>query len=233
MKMVMRWALLAVVVQLAACQPAQINRFDPLSDVPSNPVILVMPLDVELSLLTSAGILEPNAQWTEAAKSHITSGLSEFFGRREISYHTYQTPENLQADDTVLQLQKLHEAVAVTSLNHYLGGVALPHKVGAPFDLTLGDEVKILKESTGADYALFILVRDSYSSAGRVAMQVAFMLLTGAVAGGGHQVGFVSLVDLNTGDLVWINFLSRGGGDLRELEPAQETINQLLYRFPW
>jgi hypothetical protein len=49
---------------------------------------------------------------------------------------------------------------------------------------------------------------------------------------GGMQVGYASLVDLNTGQIVWFNRLMRGTGDLREPEKAAETLNVLLARFP-
>jgi hypothetical protein len=49
---------------------------------------------------------------------------------------------------------------------------------------------------------------------------------------GGSQVGFVSLVDLETGNIVWFNRLARRSGDLRTAESAREVAQTLLEGLP-
>jgi hypothetical protein len=89
----------------------------------------------------------------------------------------------------------------------------------------------VLRERTGADYALFVHVRDSYASDGRKLVMIAGAALrTGLM--GGVQSGFASLVDLQNGDIVWFNQLGRVTGDLRAREPATETVKMLLKDFP-
>jgi hypothetical protein len=46
------------------------------------------------------------------------------------------------------------------------------------------------------------------------------------------QQGFASLVDLETGDVVWFNHLFSTVGDLREPEPARDAIDTLLEGSP-
>jgi len=58
------------------------------------------------------------------------------------------------------------------------------------------------------------------------------MALLGVGLAGGAQTGYASLVDLRTGRVVWFNNLARGFGDLREPEPARETVEALLKSFP-
>ena len=58
------------------------------------------------------------------------------------------------------------------------------------------------------------------------------LALLGAISLGGEQVGYASLVDLNTGRVVWFNKLDRLWGDLREPEAAVETVDALLKGFP-
>jgi hypothetical protein len=62
-------------------------------------------------------------------------------------------------------------------------------------DWSLGDAVRPLKERTGADYALFTWMRDSYTSNERKLAMIAMAML-GAISFGGEQVGYASLVDL-------------------------------------
>jgi hypothetical protein len=49
---------------------------------------------------------------------------------------------------------------------------------------------------------------------------------------GGQQVGFGSLVDLRTGDLLWFNRLINPAGDLRTPEPAMKAVDTLLVQLP-
>jgi hypothetical protein len=108
--------------------------------------------------------------------------------------------------------------------------LALPTKIDK-FDWSLGEGVNILREDFGADYGLFIFWRDSYASPGRVAMMVGMAAL-GVVAPGGRQIGFASLVDLRSGEIVWFNFQVRGTGDLRGEETALSSVQSLLTDFP-
>ena len=85
-----------------------------------------------------------------------------------------------------------------------------------------------LRKATGADYALFTYVRDSYTSGGRTAMRVIGLLLLGGDIGGGLQIGVASLVDLRTGQVVWYNLLLDQTGDLRDHAGARETADDML-----
>ena len=56
--------------------------------------------------------------------------------------------------------------------------------------------------------------------------------LFGVAVSGGQQVGFASLVDLRTGNIVWFNRIMNGTGDLRTADPAQKTVEDLLRELP-
>ena len=114
--------------------------------------------------------------------------------------------------------------------HHAAGGPKLPTKDGKLL-WSLGDAVRPLKERTGADYALFTWIRDTYASNERKLTIVAMALL-GSIMLPGEQVGYASLVDLNDGRVVWFNELQRFHGDLREAGPAAETVKTLLKGFP-
>ena len=72
---------------------------------------------------------------------------------------------------------------------------------------------------------------DSYTSGERVAAMIVAAAF-GVGLRGGQQVGYASLVDLNTGNVVWFNLLRRVSGDLREPERAKESLDALLRDFP-
>jgi hypothetical protein len=58
------------------------------------------------------------------------------------------------------------------------------------------------------------------------------VIVVGALLGvgvpGGAQVGFASVVDLRTGDIVWFHRLVRPHGDLRTPDAAGETVKALV-----
>lgn len=194
-------------------------------------IVLLAP-DVELSLLNAGGITEPNAAWTRDAKRLIASTLEARF--RGINATLVRgSADALEAanDPRETQLVKLHGAVGNSILLHQYGDILqLPTKKGK-FEWGLGPDTAYLKDKYGADYALFIFIRDSYASGGRVAaIMVAAVLGVGLQ--GGVQVGFASLVDLRSGDIVWFNRLARGVGDLRTPKGAKETVDVLLKDFP-
>ena len=129
------------------------------------------------------------------------------------------------------QIVKLHEAVGNTILLHkYNALFALPTKEDR-FDWTLSDATAVLRRDYGADYALFVFMRDSFTSGGRAAYIFAAAFL-GIVVPAGRQMGFASLVDLDSGDIVWFNHLESGGGDLRDPSRARDAVESLLSEFP-
>jgi len=224
-------AALAIVLLLGAC--AQTQSFltsGDLAEKPANPHVLIMPTDVELSELTAAGLLEPNAAWTAAGRRNVDAALDALLAQRSAIAVRYDETDSA-AKEAEAQLLKLHSVVGGTILVHkYLPALALPTKKDI-FDWSLGDGATALREPYGADYALFIYLRDSFASDSRKAL-----IVVGAVLGigvsGGHQAGFASLVDLRSGEIIWFNRLVSAAGDLREPELAREATHNLLKDLP-
>lgn len=196
--------------------------------LPSGAKVVVMPVDAELFSMTAGGLLEPKADWTAAAQGHIKSALTESasqFGVETIFL------KDQDADEFAEQIS-LHAAVAqAIALHHSMGGIwALPSKQGK-LDWSFDDAMKTIGAKTGARYGLFTWMRDSYASAERKATMV-LMAMLGVSVAAGSQVGYASLIDLETGQVLWFNRLLRGTGDLREAGPASESVHALLTGFP-
>jgi hypothetical protein len=194
-----------------------------------DPTILLMTPDIELSELSAGGMREPKADWTEQAKTHFVVALRDELAPKKARLSLYESPGG-EAEKTDLRLVKLHDAVGAAILVNMLPQQGLPTKEGR-FDWSLGDGVRGLRERSGADYALFAHVRDSYASAGRVAVAVVGALFRVAVPLG-QQVGFVSLVDLRSGEVVWLNRIIDPAGDLRTIDPTRKAVKSLLDGFP-
>jgi len=221
--------LALLVVPLAARAQATSKNIAPgFTHVTVQDSIVLMPVDVELFSLSAGGIPEPKADWTAAAQKHMTAAIAQKKAQLKL---TSQQMSDSDADAFAEQVG-LHAAVAQSiALHHSLGGMwALPTKAGV-LDWSFGDAMQPLRAKTGARYALFVWVRDSYASAERKAAMIALALL-GVGITGGAQVGYASLVDLDSGRVVWFNRLVRATGDLREAAPAKESIDALLSGFP-
>ncbi len=189
--------------------------------------LVVVPVDVELFSISGGGVREPKADWTAAAETHFKAALDA----RKSLLGANLIHLDVKAQDELAEINALHGAVAQAVFVHHMSGfIKLPTK-DDKLDWSMGDSVRPIKEMTGADYALFTWIRDSYASAERKAAMVA-MALFGVGLVGGSQVGYASLVDLNTGRVVWFNDLRRASGDLREAKEALETVDTLLKGFP-
>ena len=215
-------AVLAGCAAPAMRQAPQLQR-----DPGTTPTIVVMPLDVELSQLTAGGMQEPQAEWTEAAHRHMHGALEEEAKARRVKLIAFDAERGTPEDrDLAVELVALHRAVGSAVLVHQYLGAPLPSK-GGKFDWSLGPKAGAISRSQQADYALFLFVRDSYATAGRVAM-IAVAALLGVGVPGGSQIGYASVVKLETGDIVWFNWLNRPSGDLRTPQAAAETVKSLV-----
>jgi hypothetical protein len=227
-------ALVASALALSAC--TQTRQF---SDIGFRPPegryrLLVMRPDVSVGLLTAGGQVEPRADWTTTARTHLLAALEAQQGGHGGAVKVAGDQDDLGIDpDALADLEHLHRAVGTAIRVHKYGGLALPTKQGR-FDWTLGETAVRFGVATRYDYALFLHAEDSFSSSGPVALQAVSLL--GCAVGvcmmphGGQQAAFASLVDLKTGKVVWFNTLSSSVGDIRTPEGAGKMIEQLLAR---
>ena len=222
--------LLPLAVGFASPAAAQSKNLAPgFSVLPKGAKVAIMPVDIELFSISGGGILEPRADWTDAATGHFKSAL-----RGNQHWKDLAVVEVSDKDaDELAEINNLHAAVARAINAHHYGLLPLPTKNGK-LDWSMSDAVQPVKKATGADYAVFSWIRDSYASAERQAAMVAIAILSmgRAIASGGQQIGYASLVDLNDGRILWFGRLARNSGDLREATPAMETVEALLSDFP-
>jgi hypothetical protein len=223
-----RAAFLALALAFAAPAFAQAKLAPGFTALPKGATVAVMPADIELFSISLGGVLEPRGDWTEAAVRNFRAALlakQKGFGidAREIPDKDFEPFTEIAA---------LHRAVANAIGLHHLGSIVarLPTKE-KQLDWSLGPSVQDIRRATGADYALFSWVRDSYVSDERKVAMVA-LAFVGMGMGGGMQVGYASLVDLQTGRIVWFGDVYRARGDLREAEAARETLDALFAGFP-
>jgi hypothetical protein len=223
---VLAGAFIAAFIHVSPVYGQSKNLAPGFSTLPKGATVAIMPADIELFSISGGGVLEPKADWTEAANRHFKAAL--LAKKERLGLRTVEIAD--KDADELAEVNTLHAAVARAIDMHHFGALALPTKEGK-LDWSLAEAVAPVKKASGADYALFSWIRDSYASAERKAAMIGLALL-GVGLTAGIQVGYASLVDLNTGQVVWFNRMARGHGDLREAEPAAETVDALLTAFP-
>ena len=242
-----KWGIvfaLAASAALSAC--VQTKQYaDPQFTLPQgNYKLLVLRPDVHVGSLTTGGMVEPRADWTEQARTNIIAALraqqAALGGNLTIVERRNQLPG--VAEQELADVERLNFAVDQSIVLHKYLGDYLPTKRGRGLDWTLGADAVKLGEKTGYDYALFLHAEDSVASRGRVVLGV--IGLAGCIVGfcapnvgGAEQLDYASLVDLKTGEVVWFNVVDAASqvpgikfGELRTPEGAAQMIERLIGR---
>lgn len=220
------FAFLASVISGCAYS-SNVRQVATLESAAENPRVLLMPPDIRYYLITAGGLPEPHAEWTLAARDNFSIAVGN---------HARQHGTELKImDDTDLtptevRYIKLHEAVGYTALMNHFGSLKLPTKNGE-FDWSLGPGVAEIGDEQDADYGLFVFYRDEQASGGRIVVSVLAAAM-GSAMSVGREYGFASLVDLQSGDIVWFNVVRAGGGELRTPEGAAAAVRQLFADLP-
>jgi hypothetical protein len=206
--------------------------------------LLVLRPDVTVGSLTTGGMVEPRADWTDQARASIVQALraqqAARGGNLTIIEHRNQLP-GVTAQE-LADVERLNFAVDQSIVLHKYLGDYLPTKRGKGLDWTLGTDAVKLGQKSGFDYALFLHAEDQVASRGRVALGVlglagCFIGFCAPNVGGQQQLDYASLVDLKTGEVVWFNVVSAGSeipglkfGDLRTPQGAAQMVERLLGR---
>jgi hypothetical protein len=195
-------------------------------------IILFRP-DVRVVEQTTAGLEQPKADWTEKARSQIAYAMQVEQQKRGVDLRMMP---DLKGDDDRLMAdyKRLFKFVADAAIQHQLfAETPLPTKQGN-FDWSLGPGIAKLGTLGGAEFGLFLYTFDSYESTGRKHAALIEKLL-GAPSGETprtNAIGYAGLVDLSSGELVWLNVDVNSRGDVRTSAGADTRVAYLLRGFP-
>jgi hypothetical protein len=206
--------------------------------------LLVLRPDVTVGSLTTGGMVEPRADWTEQARTNIIAALRAQQSGRGGKLQILERRNQLSgaSDQEVADVERLFYAVGQSIVLHKYLGAYLPTKRGKGLEYTLGEDAVRLGQKTGYDYALFMHAEDEVASTGRIALGVlglagCFVGFCAPNVGGAAQLDYAGLVDLHTGEVVWFNVVRAGSevpgikfGDLRTPQGAEQMVERLLGR---
>jgi hypothetical protein len=236
--------VLAATIATSAC--VQTKQYADLQFTPpqGDYKLLVLRPDVTVGSLTTGGMVEPRADWTDQARANIVAALQAQQASRGGKVTIVDRRNALPGvtPDELADVERLNAAVAESIVVHKYLGDFLPTKRGKGLDWTLGNDAVELGRKSGYDYALFLHAEDQVASTGRIVLGVlgAAGCIVGFCApniGGATQLDYASLVDLKTGEVVWFNVVRAGSqvpgikfGDLRTPQGAAQMVERLLGR---
>lgn len=194
-------------------------------------VVLFRP-DVWVGEQSTGGLPEPNADWTAQSRTLLEAELGRRLAGFSATVVAEPDPSSAQSG-TIIAHRALFRSVAASVLVHQLfKGDRLPTRKNKAFDWTLGEGLQPVAENTGARYGLFVSTEDQYGSVGRKVFQALAGGVFGVAVSSGVHTGYAGLVDLRTGNLVWINADAKMGGDVREEAGMRKRVSQLLEGMP-
>ena len=237
-------AALAACAGLSAC--VQTRQFADVQFTPPSGEykLLVLRPDVTVGSLTTGGMVQPRADWTEQARTSIVQALRAQQASRGGNITIIEHRDQLAGvgEQELADVERLNFAVDQSIVLHKYLGDYLPTKRRKGLEWTLGADAVKLGQKTGYDYALFLHAEDEVASGGRVALGLlglagCFIGFCAPNVGGQQQLDYASLVDLKTGQVVWFNVVSAGSqvpgikfGDLRTPQGAAQMVERLLGR---
>jgi len=235
---------IAATVALSAC--VQTRQYSDVQFTPpqGNYRLLVLRPDVTVGSLTTGGMVEPRAEWTDEARKNIVAALQAQQATRggNVTVINHRNALAGVSEQELADVERLNFVVDEAIVQHKYLGDYLPTKRGRGLDWTLGADAVRLGQKSSYDYALFLHAEDQVASTGRVALGV--LGLAGCIVGfcapnigGAEQLDYASLVDLKTGEVVWFNVVDAASqvpgikfGDLRTPEGAAQMVERLLGR---
>ncbi|HTI66619.1 MAG TPA: hypothetical protein VL460_03615 [Caulobacteraceae bacterium] len=199
---------------------------------PGTARIVLMRPTIKVGAQSTGGMFEPNADWTAQGRENLGRAIAEAQGKLGNVVVAYEEPAGGAAG--AAEYQALFTTVANSVMTYqFFSGNRLPTKKRkGQFEWGLGPGIGKVSGLQGADYALFVSTEDQFGSTGRKVLQVAAILAVGVAIKSGLHTGYAGLVDLKTGELVWLNADAQMGGDVRTPEGAARRAEQLFKGFP-
>lgn len=194
--------------------------------------VVVLPVDIEVVEVTAGGVEEAVPDWSKEASRSVFKALSAAIRKQQGLGEVTAPRLSGAAAANIDEHLALYKLVVNTASK-----IGWEHKVRR-FDYGIGPGLRAFADKTGADAAIMVYGRDHASTAGRKAKAVLghipiLNIFTGPAPTLGHSFVHIGMVDLRTGDLLWMNSKYRDGGtNLRDPEDAAKMVNEIFEWYP-
>lgn len=227
-----RLLIAAACLMMAACTTTAVRKADTVRTPEAGATILIVEPRIQLGMLTAGGVTEPREEWSQQARQYVLRHVQNSMVQDSHKFVVGNVDDLMEG--RLGQVVRVNEAVIQSIIAHEYNGYAgakLATKKD-DFEWTIGEGSQLVGQHFGADYALFISGDGTYASGGRVAAFVVASAFGVGIPLGQQQV-MASLVDLKTGQVMWVNYAVAGpGADMREDAGAQSLVESLLKDAP-
>ena len=221
-----------ILALLAGCATSQYRSHPEFEQrLQTGMTIAVMPPEVKVYEISAGEVPELMDEWTDAARKNVVYAVrTRLPGKGAFDMREFDPTQSEAVKEEFEDASALFRAVTLSVVLHTYPetGAQFETKM-KQFDYSLGPLPRI-REASGADAVLFIEGVDQVQSSGRIARDVA-LLVVGAAFGvivvpqGGLTAISAALVDSQTGDMLWFNrHAVRGKYDLRQLDSAESCV---------
>lgn len=194
--------------------------------------VVVLPANIEVYEVTAGDVSEEVPEWSAEVSKNVLKALSETIKSEktmsEVGFPRLAPPSAAVVDEHIALYKLVATAVDDNELDHKI----------RRFDFSIGPGLAALQRETGADAAIMVYGRDYVSTAGRKAKAVLGNIpIVGIFAGQPATLGrswvAIGVIDLRTGDLLWMNNETRGStSNLRDFADAQSIIRSIFEWYP-
>ena len=188
--------------------------------------IALIPATLSINEKFPNGLVTEIPQWSQQAKDSVSSQIIQTMSRR------YMRAEVINLSDVanLAQYLPLIRRMLITIHIHSRGENLLPHKMDH-FDYTLGGGLKDLKHM---GYDALLVFGGGQQLRAQGVQDLKYDIFQGSnfsIVFGVFQLAAM-LIDTETGDVLWYQFLRQKEIDTRKTETVAKVVDGLLVSFP-
>lgn len=194
--------------------------------------LVILPVNIEVKEVTAGDVKETVPKWSKKAAKNITKSLSTLI-KKDKRLRQVRLPRlSSRTSKVVDEHMALYKLVVNTATE-----IRWEHKARR-FDYGIGPGLRALRRQTGADAAVMVYGRDHVSTGGRITKSVLANIpvvnwFTGPAPRLGDSFVHVGIVDLRTGDLLWMNSEYRDDtSNLTDYGDANSFIKNIFEWYP-
>lgn len=192
--------------------------------------ILLLPPQLFVGELSAGGIIQRQADWGRQSTQNMLDAIEQISSEKH--FKPIHLAPATPAED--LRLEPYYDLLDRVASSIFIYGRGKDHAwdhLQSGWGFTMGSGLSDLASQTGADAALFVSGIDLISSEGR---KLAFMagLVTGLIMPLGQSFLAVALVDLHTGDILWIAYDQSMTLDTRDPAGAGKMVASMFKDYP-
>lgn len=222
--------MIVMCLLVSACGPAEMSYkihhtlLDKKRQLPKR--IIILPVDISVYQLSTGGVNEEIKRWSFAANKNVHDVISDYAkGTGKFALVNY--PKLTQREKSIIEEHTaLYGIVVKLGLRDFTR--SWQHK-RRYFDYTIGGGIGFLAKKTGADAALLVVGVDYVVANGNKAAGSGKQEL-GILPGESNLI--VGIVDLKSGNLLWINKNHASNHSLRLKKDVRKMVDSLMQDYP-